>query len=136
MVSDGIKRLLNEIGRLLNQDPDYPNEEVLLYAEVGDNVVSGSIFKNLADQILYRNDWDRLADPLLDLWEETDPDKRWAEMDFVLRDGKFTVAFVYPDDIDVEEDPFERRDRVVRRHFGDKPIVYPPMPDIGELYEL
>ena len=53
-------------------------------------------------------------------------------MEYLLRYGKFTVTFTYPDEIDPDEDfavHFARRDRIVKRHFGDKPIVYPPMPN-------
>ncbi len=132
MASDAIERLLNEIGNLLVEDADYPLAATLLHAEVDSNMVAPSIFKDLEDQILYRRDYAKLTYPLLDLWEESEPDKRWREMEYVLRDGQFTVTFTYPDEIDPEEDSLDRRDRIVRRHFGDKPIVYPPWPpDVG-----
>lgn len=44
----------------------------------------------------------------------------------LLRGGKFEVTYIYPDEIDPEEGLLERRERVVRRHFGEKPIVYLP----------
>lgn len=49
-------------------------------------------------------------------------------MEYLVRDGKLEVAYTYPDEIDPEEDVVERRARVVRRYFGEKPIVYPPWP--------
>lgn len=64
---------------------------------------------------------------LLDLWEAEDEHDRWSELEYVLRDTKFEVAYYYPDEIDPEEDVLERRERAWRRHFGDKPIVYPPL---------
>ena len=79
---------------------------------------------------------DRLGGALLDLWEAEDPAKRWAEIEYVIRGGKFTAAFTYTDEIDAEEEPFDRRDRVVARHFGNKPIVYPPKPDNLDTFEL
>jgi hypothetical protein len=36
------------------------------------------------------------------------------------------VTYFYPDEIDPEEDLIERRERALHRHFGEKPIVYPP----------
>lgn len=59
-------------------------------------------------------------------------------MSYLLRDGKFEVAYFYPDGIDPEEDDVERRARAVRKHFGEKPIVYPPWPpeDDAPDYEL
>lgn len=129
MADDETDRLLNEIGQMLAQDREYPLDGTLLYAELDRNMVGPSIFKELGNQILYRRpDLDHLGDALLDLWEAQDTDDRWAEIEYLVRDGKFDVTYTYPDEIDPEEDSMERRDRVVRRHFGNKPIVYPPWP--------
>ena len=58
-------------------------------------------------------------------------------MEYLIRGGRFTVTYTYPDEIDPEEDPFVRRDRVVARYFGDKPIVYPPGDDtVGHTFKL
>jgi hypothetical protein len=77
------------------------------------------------------------GDALLDLWEAQDSDDRWAEIEYVVRDGRFEATYTYPDAIDPEEDPMERRDQSVRRHFGEKPIIYSPWPPDEELdYEL
>ncbi|UZK65351.1 immunity protein YezG family protein [Sphingomonas sp. M1-B02] len=139
MANDETEQLLAKISHLLARDSEYPLDGTLLYAEIDQNFVAPAIFKNLADQILYRDpDLRELGDTLLDLWEAQDTDDRWEEIEYVVRDGKFDVAFTYPDEIDREEDRFERRDRVVQRHFGIKPIVYPSLSDESEVprYEL
>ena len=130
MASDEAARILNEIGNILAEDSEYPLDGTLLYAQVGDNWASAAIFKIREDDILYR-DWPTgdLTYPLLDLWELEDPGKRWAEMEYVVRDGRFTVTFTYAEDIDPNEDEFHRRDRIVWRHFGQLPIIYPPWPE-------
>ena len=133
MANDETERLLIEIGRLLARDTEYPLDGTLLYAEVGQNFVGPSIFKNLPDQILYRRpDLRDLGDALLDLWEAQDNEDRWEEIEYLVHDGKFDVTFTYPDEIDREEDPLDRRDRIVERHFGGKPIVYSPSDDDNE----
>ncbi|MFS0771575.1 hypothetical protein [Sphingomonas sp. 1P08PE] len=48
------ENLLNEIGRLLMEDDEYPSEPTLLYAQLDYNVVGESIFKELGNQFLYR----------------------------------------------------------------------------------
>jgi hypothetical protein len=122
------ERLLQEIGGLLMDDSEYPSEPTLLYAQLDHNMVGDSIFKDLGNHLLYRRSLDeRLLHALLDLWEAEDEHDRWSELEYVLRDGKFEVAYYYPDEIDPEEDVLERRERALRRHFGDKPIVYPPL---------
>jgi hypothetical protein len=132
MASDKSERLLNEIGQILAEDREYPADGTLLYARVDTNWVAPSIFKPRGNHILYRwPDLDRISGPLLDLWEEQEPQRRWAEIEYVIHNGKFAATFSYPDDIDSEEEPLDRRDRIVKRHFGDKPIVYPPFPEDG-----
>ena len=138
MPRDETERLLNKIGELLAEDTEYPLDGTLLYAKLDTNMVAPSIFKNRGNHVLYRRpDLDRLGDALLDLWEAEAPDKRWAEIEYVIRGDKFDVALNYSEEIDPEEDPFDRRKRVVARYFGDKPIVYPPMSDDdGEQLDL
>lgn len=129
MTSERYEELLAGIGQTLASDPDHSSYPMLLFAEVGRMVVSAALFKDIGEKILYSDEIiDVLGDSLLDLWEAQEGGS-WKEMEYVLRDGEFTVHYTYPDEIDEEEDPFERRNRVVAKHFGDKPIVYPPPPD-------
>lgn len=126
MENDDTEKLLNEIGQLLAEDIEFPIDNTLLYAELDYGMVSPSIFKDIGNQILYRiPDLDAFSEVLLDLWDEQPEGRRWAEMEYLVRDGKFDAVFVYPDEIDPDEDPMDRRTRIVRRYFGDKPIVYP-----------
>lgn len=139
MPKDRTKSLLNEIGQLLSEDIDYPLDGTLLYARLDRAFVAPSIFKDLGNQILYREpDLDRLGDALLDLWEAQDSKERWSEIEYVVRGDKFTATYTYPDEIDPDEEPFDRRDRILERHFGKKPIAYPPPPsrDDEDTYHL
>lgn len=137
MPSDDIERMLNEIGQLLAQDRAYPLDGTLLYAELADNLVRPSIFKDRGQNVLYRDpDLDRLGSVLLDLWYAEDPHKRWTEIEYVVRGREFDVSFTYADEIDPEEEPLDRRDRIVAKHFGTKPIVYPPPPDDAMDFKL
>jgi hypothetical protein len=127
--NDRTARLLNEIGQLLAEDTDYPLDGTLLHAELDWNFVAPSIFKDLGDHILYRDpDLDRLGGALLDLWNAQDSSKRWSEIEYVIRGDKFRASVTYPDEIDPKEEPMDRRRRIVVKHFGEKPIVYPPPP--------
>ena len=138
MQTDESDALLNEIGQLLAQDRDYPGVDTLLYAEVGHDYIGESIFKIFGNQFLYRDPLNRrLPYALLELWEAQEGDDRWSELEYVLRDGRFDVNYFYPDEIDPEEDLADRRARSGRRHFGDKPIVYPPWdPDAFPVYDM
>lgn len=141
MANDESERLLAEIGQLLAEDTEYPLNNTLLFARVYHDAVGPSVFKELGNQILYRDlplGLDPISSALLDLWDAQDSDDRWEHIEYVVRGGRFDVTYTYPDAIDPEEDWIEQRDRVVRRHFGDKPIVYPPWPPEDDLpdYDL
>jgi hypothetical protein len=121
------EELLNSLGNLLAEDTEYPLDETLLYAEVEGGYVRPSIFKGRSNSVVYRRpDLDTICGPLTALWEAAPADKRWAEIEYLIRDGRFTATYAYPDEIDPDEEPLDRRRRIVARYFGDKPIVYPP----------
>ena len=137
MANDKTDRLLNQIGQILADDKEYPLDETLLYAKVRDGFCSPAIFKSRGNHIVYRDpDLNTICDPLMSLWDEAEPGKQWAEMEYLIRDGRFTLTYTYPEEIDPKEDSFERRDRIVARHFGDKPTVYPPWDDDVQQFEL
>lgn len=136
MANNSTEELLNLIGELLAEDIDYPLDNTLLYAEVGRAYVSPSIFKDRGNHILYRDpDLDRLGDALLDLWGTQQGPHRWAEIEYIVRNGRFDTTFVYPEEIDPAEEPLDRQRRIVVKYLGDKPIIYPPDED-GDSFEL
>ena len=133
MINNVTETLLVEIGQLLRLDAEYADENTLLYAQVDHNMTGEAIFKELGNQILYRRRTPRrLLYALLELWNDQPDADRWSEMEYVVRDGRFEVTYTYPDEIDPQEDELDRRDRIVRKHFGVKPIVYPPWPPTDE----
>lgn len=135
MASDETNRLLNEIGRLLAKDTGHTLASILLYAKLATNMVTLAILIERGNHVQYWDYGDDFTYPLLDLWEEEEPAKRWAEMEYLFQNGKFTARFTYPEEIDSEEDPFKRRARIVKRYFGAKPIVYPPL-DTGKTQQF
>lgn len=64
---------------------------------------------------------------LLELWEAQEGNDRWTELEYVLREGLFEVAYIYPEEIDPEEDILERRERSLLQQLGKKPVIYPPL---------
>ena len=104
------ERLLDVIGESLMEDSEYPSEPTLLYAQLDHGMIGQSIYKDLGNQILFRCPIkDRLCEALLELWESQEGHERWSELEYVLRDGRFDVAYFYPDEIDPDEDVLERR---------------------------
>ncbi|MGI4879007.1 MAG: hypothetical protein ACRYG4_16135 [Janthinobacterium lividum] len=136
METDDSERLLNEIGNLLAEDVDYPLDRTLLYSEVASGTVESSIFKETGNSIIYRFS-DRLWDVLLELWNAQLSDPPWVAIEYFIRGDRFEVKYTYPDDPDWEgECDLDYRAKVVARYFGDKPIIYPPMPTGDETFTL
>jgi hypothetical protein len=138
MSTEKTQTIFNSIGRYLSSDTEYNAYPILMYAEAGDRYAGASMFRDLGSHALYRRYTDTPIERLLmELWDLFPPAKQWVELEYVLRDGRFSVEFVYQADFPVDEDPFDRRDRAIFRHFGEKPVVYPPFePGRDEVYEL
>lgn len=138
MAEDNIDRLgplMNEIGQELGELVGGDPEGVFLYVEIGENWVGPSVFRNEGEVVRYIDDQeDRLSDLLFDAWYAQPEGKRWSVMEYDIRDGKFSVAFRYPDEVDVEVPDRTRREAALKARFGEKPIVYPPLPE--EAFEL
>lgn len=126
MASDKTERLLNEIGQLLIEGTTDSTRKILLHAELDRNMVAPAIFEDAENRIVYRDADSRLDYALLELWEAQDSTKRWVEIEYLLHGENFEASFTYAEEVDPEEDPLERRDRVVARYLGKKPIDYPP----------
>lgn len=123
--------LFNDIGvelvDIIGGDPN----GIFLYVEIGEGWISPNVFKDEGHQIRYLDDNEILSDLLWEAWyAESDEGgiKRWSIMEYEIKDGKFDVSFKYPDEVNVETISLERRQAALRARFGDKPVVYPPMP--------
>ena len=134
--TDSIASMLDSIGRIIVKEADTKSDRILLYARVEDGVLAPSLFEEHANFIQYvRPSLSRDYDVFFDLWRQQSG-VHWGEIEYLLHSGSFDVRFVYPDEIDPNEDTFVRRDRVVQRYFGDKPIVYPPWDESLPRFDL
>lgn len=124
---DEAGNLLNEVGNVLSEDKAYPPDETLLYVEAASKMVDMSIFEDLGDHLLFRFPMPGLSDVLLELWEASDPNKRWTAMQCRIVDGQFTASFAHPEEIDPNERTMDRREHILRQRYGNKRIVYPPI---------
>lgn len=134
---DALGPLLNEIGQALADVVGGDPNGVFFYVEIGPGWVSPNIFKDEGAVVrFYRPPGPSLSDILFDLWyaESDDESKRWSVMEYAVKDGKFEVGFKYPDEVDVSGPPDdERRQAALRRRFGDKKVIYPPLEGMYEL---
>jgi hypothetical protein len=126
--------MLNGIGQHLADILDQHPDGSYMYAEVTEGSCEAGIFFDEGKQVVYFDPSDELFDALFDLWNFAEADKKWAVLHYEVKDGKFNVRFLYPDQLDPEEFGFERRERALHERYGDKPVIY-PTPD-GDYREL
>jgi hypothetical protein len=51
-------------------------------------------------------------------------------MEYMITSTKFDAQFLFPEQIDPNESEMERRPRALKKRFGNKLIVYPPVPTL------
>jgi hypothetical protein len=110
--------------------------KLLLHADVEDGVISADIFfqkKSIVSflqkksSVRFRFTSEKLQDLIYEFWERGDTNvapRSWRVMQFTVLDDKFTVDFIYPDQIDLTEAASDRRARIVARHFPDCEVDY------------
>ena len=116
-----------EAVRLSGGDPN----GIFLYVEIGDGWVGPSLFKDKGKHILYVD-----VDPedvgidqlLMKTWRMEQANKRWTAMHYTVEHGRFSAEFDYDDLEGSDEDIEDRRERILHDRYGDKPVIYPPMP--------
>ncbi|MEQ1549390.1 MAG: hypothetical protein ABL918_12210 [Chakrabartia sp.] len=125
MTEPTIGPILEEVGQLIADVlGDVEPEGAFMYAEAGDMWQGASIFKDLGDRVIYRDPSEELCDAIERLWVAAEPDKKWAVLSYTISDGTFDAQFKFPDDIDPEDNSFERRERALSERYGDKPVDY------------
>lgn len=114
-----------EAAAIVGGDPD----GLYMYVEVGDRWIGPSVFRDEGELVRYYDPTSELTDLIMEAWEAEDSDKRWAIMEYEVRGTTFDVQFKFPDEVDVESFEVDRREEALQRRYGDKPVVYPPIPD-------
>lgn len=123
--------MLNEIGvegaAIVGGDP----EGLYIYAEPGGGAVYAAVFKDEGAVIRYFDPTHELADLIRDAWETENADEsmRWAVMEYEVSGTKFDVQFTYAEELDPDDYSTDRRQAALKKRYGDKPVIYPPMPE-------
>lgn len=105
-----------------------PVDQLLLYAEVEDGVVSADLFYRTSDHsVRFRYCPTQMVEAVYALWQawKTIPGNReWRAMSYAANNGKFSMELLYPDQLILREDVSARRPLAVKRHFGDANVDY------------
>lgn len=128
---DRLGPILNEVGAegaaIVGGNPD----GLYIYAEPDGGAVFAAVFKDEGNAVRYYDPTDELFDLISDAWEmeNLDEAKRWAVMEYEIVGTKFDVKFSYPEELDPNDYSSDRREAALRKRYGDKPVIYPPMPE-------
>jgi hypothetical protein len=120
--------LIRDLAEQLAMIGEREGGPVLLYAEAGAGWVGGSIFVSQENSIVWISEQE--DDPLgavLRFWEAMPSGQKWRGMSLVVNGKQFSAEFDYGEGWNEDEDEGDRREPIVRRHFGGKPIEYPPL---------
>ncbi|BCA60610.1 hypothetical protein [Sphingomonas sp. HMP6] len=115
----------HELGRIVGGDPD----KTYLYAELQEGVVGAGVFKDEGNSVRYFDPSRPLIDLLIEAWEVEEPGKRWEVIEYAVVGKEFDAVFKFPEELNPDEYEDERRDVALHARYGDKPVIYPPMPE-------
>lgn len=122
--------LMNALGDFISNIAGSGSRSIFLFVESAPGWVSPSLFKEEEDVVRYLEAHEKeLSDKLLDIWLSLPSNKRWAVMEYDIKDGNFSVTFQYPDEVDVDSIDEDRREIALRARYGDKRVVYPAPPE-------
>jgi hypothetical protein len=123
MTSDAkIAEIYADIAVLVARDVRAASDGAFLMAEGGEGFMSVAIFQDGGDKIVYRDGSDELYDRLMEAWDATPEDQKWAAMNMTLKGDTFEIEFEYADTFDPMESVTVRWPRFLTPRFGDKPL--------------
>ena len=106
--------------------------DALLYAEAGPGWVRGSLFIDYPELIEWVNPAaHHISELVLRLWTAAPDAKKWRALTMIVGEQIYQTESDYGEGWTDEEDESDRREPIVLRFFGDKPVFYPTL-DRGE----
>lgn len=119
-----------ESADVVGGDPD----GIFIYVEYsedddGSYSIFGSLFKDEGSSVRYYDMNDILFDLFKGAWRAQPEGKRWLIMEYDVKGRSFNVGLTYPEQVDPKMDSGERRQAALDKRYGDKPIIYPSIPD-------
>jgi hypothetical protein len=123
-----IGSILSKIGGEASFITDDNPDGIYIYTEVQDGSVYGAVFRDDGTQVRYFDPTPELFMMIRELWKIEPIEKRWIAMEYEIHGIKFDVHFTFPKEGDLNDHASVRRRLALKKRYGDKPIIYPPMP--------
>lgn len=128
---DEMGPLLNEIGLEGATIAGGDSHGLYIYAEPDSDGVFAAVFRDEGDVVRYFDPTPELFDLIWDLWKVSHAEEkhRFAAMEYSVVNRKVDVHLGYADEFVAGDYSSDRRQAALDRRYGDKPIIYPPMPE-------
>jgi hypothetical protein len=128
---DKLGPLFNEVGGEIAEIVGGNADGAYLYAELSGGSVAAGVFHDDGKAIRYFDPTRPLNELLIEAWESenTDESKRFAVVEYAVVGGRFKVEFQYPEEMKRGEFIDDRRERALVKRYGDRQVIYPPIPE-------
>ena len=97
-------------------------KDILIIVDCEEGSFGTAMYSDGGDKIYSFQPSREMSFRFYDSWQEMPDDRKWGRAIISLDGTKFTVSYVYPDEIDPDELPWEIRDQIVMAKYGDKPL--------------
>jgi hypothetical protein len=117
--------VLSTIGEQAAADLGGNPDGIYIYAEAAEGWYSSYVFRPEGDVLRFYSSSQELGHLIWDLWNMGEADRRWSVMEYEIRGDRFDVQFHYPEEIDVDDFDLDRRENILKKRFGDIPVIFP-----------
>lgn len=84
-----------------------------------------SIYRDIEDRVIYYQPNKRFFEVLTDEWEAAPAHDKWGTLLFEVVGDDFNLMLQSPSELDPTDLTFDRRERILKERYGEKPIEYP-----------
>jgi hypothetical protein len=123
-----VESLIQSIGAECMALAEGDTGRILFHAEIDDGVTRPAVFYLVAPgKLRYVDATDELECDAYALWEswKGNGNAEWRVMNYLIVDGKLSIDYVYPEQIDESENLVARRKRTLMQYFGEVQVEYP-----------
>ncbi|MCB1326994.1 MAG: hypothetical protein KDK35_17285 [Leptospiraceae bacterium] len=128
-MTEAIENLYEKIGECALNDAENLGGRLLVYCEIEEGSISADLVYEEAGAVPLRLRFcsKEMRELLFTLWAASDRagPEAWTVFAMLIEaDASFEARLLYANQIDLNEEPLERRTRVIRECFGDVGIDY------------
>jgi hypothetical protein len=121
-MNDLLEAAYQRVGREIICSAPGLTGKVVCSAEGHDGVMGAGVYFDVNGEVRMRSGSDELYVALIDLWEisrKSDSKGEWRRLIFVIDGSKFAIRLLYPDEVDSDETPPDKRQAaLIFEHFG------------------